>query len=218
MDVSVGARQPHHLNGLVRLFHAPYEHNGYPVEGPPDWKAPESWLQFFAGSATSSEILGLVACQGDEESDAQHPDGSSDNVNNGDGREDGGMVEGDEGRVLGHVSLRRVSRGSIVFQIWCDITGNRNAEDELWEVCRFAVDPAVQGKGLGGMLLGAVESKGQREEKPLFLGVLEKDVAAIRMYDKRGWIKAGQDKMVGRDGRVWVEYFYKYPAKQRHDK
>ena len=217
MNVSIAVREPHHLDELVKLFHATHTHNGYPVEGPPDRESLESRLEFFAGDDPSLEILGLVACQGRADYDAQQPNGSSGNCEELGGHENERQAGDDEGRVLGHVSLRRVSRGSVALLIWRDVTGNTKANDGLCEVCRLAVDPVAQGKGVGGTLLGAIEARARSERKPLILGVLEKDVAAIRMYDKRGWTRFGQDKMVGRDGRVWVEHFYICPTEQRHD-
>lgn len=156
-------------------------------------------------------------CQSRGRYDAQQSNGSSDGSEERGGHENERQAEDDEGRVLGHVSLRRVSRGSATLQIWRDIRGNKEPEDGLWEVCRLAVDPVAQGEGTGGMLLGAIEAKARSNGKPLVLGVLEKDVAAIRMYDKRGWTRFGQDEMGGRDGRVWIEHFYICPAEQRHD-
>ncbi|KAF1841689.1 acyl-CoA N-acyltransferase [Cucurbitaria berberidis CBS 394.84] len=57
------------------------------------------------------------------------------------------------------------------------------------------VDPRLQGKGIGARLVEEVVAWGNKEGKRLVLVVLEKDVAAIRMYERMGWERG-------------VEYFY----------
>ena len=81
----------------------------------------------------------------------------------------------------------------------------------MWEVCRLAVDPVSQGKGIGWKLLQAVETYADAKGKNLVLGVLDKDANAIQIYERRGWRRFGQDKMTGPDGREWEEYFYVCP-------
>ncbi|KAH7075928.1 acyl-CoA N-acyltransferase [Paraphoma chrysanthemicola] len=57
------------------------------------------------------------------------------------------------------------------------------------------VDPKIQSKGIGARLVEEALAWGRREGKRLALIVLDKDFAAIRMYEKMGW---------QRD----IEYFY----------
>ena len=57
------------------------------------------------------------------------------------------------------------------------------------------VDPKVQGKGIGARLVSEAMERGRQARKRLVLVVLDKDTAAIRMYEKMGWQRG-------------VEYFY----------
>ncbi|KAK8058275.1 hypothetical protein PG994_008723, partial [Apiospora phragmitis] len=104
-------------------------------------------------------------------------------------------------KILGHVSLRRVGPHSTESGLWNACC--------LWGVSRLAIDPAVQKRGVGGRLMDYVEREARREGKTLVLGVLDKDVAAIRMYEGRGWVRFGQEEgFAGRDGRLWTMYYY----------
>jgi GNAT superfamily N-acetyltransferase len=57
------------------------------------------------------------------------------------------------------------------------------------------VDPKIQGKGIGARLVEEALAWGRAEGKRLVLIVLDKDTAAIRMYEKMGWERG-------------IEYFY----------
>lgn len=57
------------------------------------------------------------------------------------------------------------------------------------------VDPKIQGKGVGARLVEEAVAWGKKEGRRLVLVVLEKDAAAIRMYERMGWVRG-------------VEYFY----------
>lgn len=59
------------------------------------------------------------------------------------------------------------------------------------------VDPAMQGKGVGVRLVEEAMSWGRANGKRLVLVVLDKDVGAIRMYEKMEWERL--------DG---IEYYY----------
>ena len=72
----------------------------------------------------------------------------------------------------------------------------------------LAVHPDHQGQGVGKALSQEVESKAQRAGVLLMLTVLEKDVPAMRLYEKRGWERFGQGTMTGRDEKEWIEYYY----------
>lgn len=57
---------------------------------------------------------------------------------------------------------------------------------------RFFVDPAAQVRGVGSYLLREATAWAGREGKRLVFVVLEKDGAAIRMYDRAGWVRVGK--------------------------
>ncbi|KAF2036111.1 acyl-CoA N-acyltransferase, partial [Setomelanomma holmii] len=49
------------------------------------------------------------------------------------------------------------------------------------------VDPKLQGKGIGTQLIEKATKWGKEECRRLALVVLEKDMGAIRMYERMGW-------------------------------
>jgi GNAT superfamily N-acetyltransferase len=49
------------------------------------------------------------------------------------------------------------------------------------------VDPAMQGKGIGAQLVREAMAWATAHDRNLVLIVLDKDTAAIRMYEKMGW-------------------------------
>jgi ribosomal protein S18 acetylase RimI-like enzyme len=59
------------------------------------------------------------------------------------------------------------------------------------------VDPGMQGKGIGVRLVEEAMEWGRANGKRLVLVVLDKDVAAIGMYEKMGW-----ERLEG------IEYWY----------
>ena len=66
------------------------------------------------------------------------------------------------------------------------ITASRPIESFASLVSLF-VDPSIQGKGIGARLVEEALIWSRREGKRLVLVVLDKDQAAIRMYDRMGW-------------------------------
>ncbi|KAK5938500.1 hypothetical protein PMZ80_009471 [Knufia obscura] len=182
MSIRIISRTPRHLNALVQLFHSTVQANGCSVKGPPVQDLPESWLAFFAGADPSMEVFGLVVCQGGSYS-ASVGDGNDDgNVDAllvdvlGDRHDNRNSPCGDANRSLGHASLRRISHDSRISMPWhASIHGKTIKDGEIWEVCRLAVHPSAQGKGIGTKLMKTIEVEAQTEGKTLVLGVLEID-------------------------------------------
>ncbi|KAK6849813.1 hypothetical protein PG995_013646 [Apiospora arundinis] len=204
--VTIAPRTTDDLAALARIFEATFKATGYPVEGPPtlyyDSAAP-TLVEYFSG-IPSQELGGFVAVDdGDDATKTTVEHGSSNrNV----------PTSLPQRKILGHVSLRRVGHQSLETKLWNAFTGRASASaasDCLWGVSRLAIDPAMQKRGVGGRLMDYVEQEARVAGKTLVLGVLDKDVAAIRMYERRGWIRFGQEEgYAGRDGRLWTMYYY----------
>ncbi|ORY58543.1 acyl-CoA N-acyltransferase [Pseudomassariella vexata] len=209
-DIIIVLRQISDLAALVELFKATYQASNYPVDGPPGHDDIDRWLPVYLGGDALVEILALVPCRA-EDSEA--------GANNGASREKSmkqpqtSASPPGRRKVLGHVSLRRVSENSITSKMWRD--AGFSHDGDLWEVCRLAVDPDFQEKGIGRRLLEATEIEAQKSGAKLVLGVLEKDTVAIRMYERKGWKVFGKDKLVRQDGKYHTEYFYIHESDNR---
>jgi GNAT superfamily N-acetyltransferase len=73
------------------------------------------------------------------------------------------------------------------------------------------VDPKIQGKGIGKRLVEEAVAWGKKEGKRLVLIVLDKDEAAIRMYERMGWEKGNVYPYMTGDGREYQATMYVSP-------
>jgi GNAT superfamily N-acetyltransferase len=73
------------------------------------------------------------------------------------------------------------------------------------------VDPKIQGKGVGKRLVQEAVAWGKKEGKRLVLIVLDKDEAAIRMYERMGWEKGNVYPYKTKDGREYQATMYVSP-------
>jgi GNAT superfamily N-acetyltransferase len=110
------------------------------------------------------------------------------------------MVALYNGELAGHVELQDTS--GLNAQVVESLNLHAPAASLAALVSLF-VDPKLQGKGIGARLMDEAVAWSRRNNKRLVLIVLEKDTAAIRMYEKRGWVRA-------------TEYFYETIRGQRY--
>ncbi|KAK8135790.1 acyl-CoA N-acyltransferase [Apiospora sp. TS-2023a] len=209
--ITILPRTADDLAALARIFEATFEASGYPVEGPPalDPAAAPALVEYFSGPP-AQERCGFVAVEDIDARTATTAQRSGSSAQT--------PTSPPRRKVLGHVSLRRVHPHSIEFRLWNAFregppattpTSPAATDSCLWGVSRLAIDPAEQKRGIGGCLMEYVERQARQAGKTLVLGVLHKDVAAIRMYERRGWVRFGQQEgFAGRDGRLWTMYYY----------
>jgi ribosomal protein S18 acetylase RimI-like enzyme len=89
-----------------------------------------------------------------------------------------------DGKIVGHAELQDAS--GLNPQVINSLTPYAPLSSFAALVSLF-VDPKIQGKGVGAHLVREALARGKVEGKRLVLIVLEKDEAAIRMYEKMGW-------------------------------
>ncbi|KAK8001482.1 hypothetical protein PG991_013704 [Apiospora marii] len=213
--IAIVPRTADDLAALARIFEATFEASGYPVEGPPalDPAAAPALVEYFSGPP-AQERGGFVAV---EDSETRRATTTTEQCYSSSSAQT--PTSPPRRKVLGHVSLRRVDPHSIEARLWnafrreppTTVPTSPAAADSccLWGVSRLAIDPAAQKRGVGGRLMDYVEQEARHAGKTLVLGVLHKDVAAIRMYERRGWVRFGQEEgFAGRDGRLWTMYYY----------
>ncbi|KIH97830.1 hypothetical protein LP52_17490 [Streptomonospora alba] len=105
-----------------------------------------------------------------------------------------------EGNVAGHVGLGPAGDGGAV-ELWKARYGSE--ERPFASIGRLFVAPAARGRGVARALLERAVSAGRRQGRQLVLEVMEKDRAAIRLYEHLGWECIGRlDHVVGAGARV----------------
>jgi ribosomal protein S18 acetylase RimI-like enzyme len=102
-------------------------------------------------------------------------------------------VAEDVGGIVGHVALHRRSTAPVL--ALASETLHQPVE-KLGVVARLVVSPTARHRGLGEMLLDV--AAGEAVERGLFpiLDVATQFHAAIRLYERRGWTRAGQVTVV----------------------
>jgi GNAT superfamily N-acetyltransferase len=113
-----------------------------------------------------------------------------------------------EKNVVGHVALHRRSTDAVM-HLATDVTGL--PADRFGVVARLLVAPEARRHGVGRALLQtAAEDATSRGLRPM-LDVVSQHVAAVRLYEDAGWIRAGE--VVGLFGGVEVhELVYLGPS------
>ncbi|HEY1368693.1 MAG TPA: bifunctional class I SAM-dependent methyltransferase/GNAT family N-acetyltransferase, partial [Gaiellaceae bacterium] len=89
-----------------------------------------------------------------------------------------------DGRIAGHIALRAAAADTGA-GIWSDATGL--PPERLAAITRLFVSAGHRGAGLGGALLDAACAEAAAGGLRPVLDVTEKDRAAMRLYERRGW-------------------------------
>lgn len=96
--------------------------------------------------------------------------------------------EGQDGRLLGHLSLHGTD-AELAKPAWRDVLPGRT--DRFAVVSRFFVSPAMRRQGVGGALIGHAEEHAGANGLRLVLDVAEHNQDAIAFYERRGWRRVG---------------------------
>ena len=117
----------------------------------------------------------------------------------------GSWVAENEGRVVGHVALATVRPGHAA-EIWSGAAGVPRAR--LGSTSRLFVAHGARGAGEGSALLDAVCAEADRRGLHPVLDVVETNVAAIRLYERRGWRRVHSEPWAdARDERLTLHYY-----------
>ena len=115
-----------------------------------------------------------------------------------------------DGAIVGHVALQPTS-SSAVMALAGEATGR--APERLGVIARLLVAPAHRRKGLGGTLLGVAAQAAHARGRWPILDVATHFGAAIGLYERAGWIRAGQVNVPLRDAEPLAEYVYIGPTR-----
>ncbi|MGH2351012.1 MAG: GNAT family N-acetyltransferase [Chloroflexota bacterium] len=114
-----------------------------------------------------------------------------------------------DGAIVGHVALQPTSSPAVM-ALAGEATGR--APERLGVVARLLVAPAHRRKGLGRALLGvAAQAAHDRDRWPI-LDVATDFDAAIGLYERSGWVRAGRVDVRFRDAEPLAEYVYVGPG------
>lgn len=112
---------------------------------------------------------------------------------------------------------------TIIYNLPSDMLGEkmpwtiRNGNYEFDCLClrTFFVDPEKRGRGYGKELMLDAMLKAKSVGKRLVLDVIVKDVAAIALYEKLGWLRVGETVYVEQgSGMRYSEWLYLSPLQQ----
>jgi GNAT superfamily N-acetyltransferase len=93
-----------------------------------------------------------------------------------------------DGDLVGHVSLRH-SPDHRAIELWCEATGRDPAGCVV--LARLFVVPAARGTGLGRRLVAVACAEAERLGRHPVLDVAHDGHAAIRLYERLGWVRLG---------------------------
>ncbi|WTR19363.1 GNAT family N-acetyltransferase [Streptomyces sp. NBC_00138] len=115
-----------------------------------------------------------------------------------------------DGVVVGHIAVMRPDGGEGAVALWRE----RSGEDEspIGVVARLFVVRSARGHALGEGLLREAMSYARARSWRLVLDVLQKDVAAIRLYERLGWQALGEVWHGYGDGHGLPARCYVWPA------
>jgi len=114
-----------------------------------------------------------------------------------------------DGAIAGHVAL--VPRTSaIAMKVASDALGR--PEDQLGVIARLFVSGRARRTGAGRRLLGTATAEAVARGLWPVLDVVTDAAAAIALYERSGWTRAGTATVRFRDGHTLDEYVYLGPA------
>ena len=111
--------------------------------------------------------------------------------------------------IAGHVLLTSPSHSLGAVAAWAEQGGELEKAAVLG---RLFVDPDARGRGIGEILLRKTMEWATERGRQLVLDVIEKDAAAIRLYQRLGWVRFGKGGLYEHGGRPWGVVFLAAPS------
>ncbi|WP_055528189.1 GNAT family N-acetyltransferase [Streptomyces graminilatus] len=94
-----------------------------------------------------------------------------------------------DGRIVGHVAVMR-PRGEDAVTLWAGRSGDD--EQHIAVLARLFVVSGARQRALGERLVRTATHYARHHNRRLVLDVMAKDTAAIRLYERLGWLRTGE--------------------------
>jgi ribosomal protein S18 acetylase RimI-like enzyme len=114
-----------------------------------------------------------------------------------------------DGSIIGHVLVATPGPSDDAAALWTNQSQDR--ESNILVLARLFVGPAGRNHGVGEKLTRAVMAEAAECSVRLVLDVMEKDRAAIRLYERLGWQNIGATRHRFGDGRETAAQCYVAP-------
>ena len=98
-------------------------------------------------------------------------------------------VAEEDGKIVGHVAVMR-PHGEDAVSLWTEQSGDD--EEHVAVIARLFVVREARKNSAGERLMQAAMDYGPSHDRRLVLDVMTKDTAAIRLYERLGWLKIGE--------------------------
>jgi ribosomal protein S18 acetylase RimI-like enzyme len=92
-------------------------------------------------------------------------------------------------RIVGHVAVMR-PRGEGAVSLWAEQSGDD--EQRIGVLARLFVVQDARGRAVGEQLVRTAMGYGLSHDRRLVLDVMVKDTAAMRLYERLGWLRTGR--------------------------
>lgn len=102
----------------------------------------------------------------------------------------GALVAELNGQMVGHVAITQPDPADDAARMLHELDGT--PLDHIAVVSRLFVDPAARGHQIGKRLMEAAMQLAQKNQRVAVLDVMVKDEAAIRTYERLGWVQIGE--------------------------
>uniref|UniRef100_A0AAU2A6F7 GNAT family N-acetyltransferase n=1 Tax=Streptomyces sp. NBC_00093 TaxID=2975649 RepID=A0AAU2A6F7_9ACTN len=117
-----------------------------------------------------------------------------------------------DGRIVGHVAVMR-PRGEDAVTLWASQSGDD--EQHIAVLARLFVVRDARKLALGERLVRTATHYALRHNRRLVLDVMTKDTAAIRLYERLGWLRTGEATHRYGDGQQIQAICYAAPPQGR---
>ena len=114
-----------------------------------------------------------------------------------------------DGKVVGHVLITTPQDGDAAAKAWAN---KGNPVERIAVLGRLFVLPEARRHSLGKQLVRATSAYADEQGLRLVLDVMEKDTAAIRLYERLGWRRIGMTLHDSGRGEDIPAYCYISPA------
>lgn len=113
------------------------------------------------------------------------------------------------GNIVGHALVTEAKSGDVAVEAW---VSEGHDIGHVAVLGRLFINPSARGQALGAELAQNAAIWAKENGKRLVLLVIEKDIAAIHIYEKLKWTRFGTTTYDNGQGSQFVAYLYASPS------